>query len=314
MNPVFNKPLNNQKMNKENTSKNTPNEKTNEMPKRVSNDLLDQFIDMVFSNSIPEQENNNKNNTVREKKSEGYPEKCSEKCSEVQRETNRETNHKTQPETNHEVLSEKLPPIKIPTSATLDFKNNCIVIDNNKYYIERFTSDTNMTINRLVKLDNVFTIEQFAEKYINKKQFGYKILTKDLLIYFNKEQKFLVKLIDKNDTIKDYTKFFNCAYLKPDQETKPISDLLKMDQVIKAQAYFEFELKAQITYLENEIEYEVFNEVLDFLYNTDKETLKIAFKELIKCDKEYLSECALTGKFKKICIVDYSKIKRIYNN
>ena len=71
---------------------------------------------------------------------------------------------------------------------------------------------------------------------------------------------------------------------------------------------------APLTYLENEIEYEVFDEVLDFLYNTDKETLKIAFKELIKCDKEYLSDCALTGKFKKICIVDYRKTKRIYNN
>ena len=64
----------------------------------------------------------------------------------------------------------------------------------------------------------------------------------------------------------------------------------------------------------DKVEYEIFNEVLDFLYNTDKETLQIAFKELIKCDKEYLSECALTGKFKKICIVDYTKTKRIYNN
>lgn len=286
MNPVFNKPLNNQKKDKEETSKDTSNE--------MSNELLNQFIDMVFGNSIPEQESDNKKNTVREKYPEVRPKKPLEKSNES--------------------LPENSSAIKTPTLATLDFKNNCIVVNNNKYYIERFVSDTNMVINRLVKLENVFTIEQFAEKYINKNRFNFKILTNDLLIYFNNEQKFLIKLINKNNIIKDYIKFFNCAYLKPDTETKPISDLLKMDQIIKAQAYFEFELKPRITYLENEIEYEVFDEVLDFLYNTDKETLKIAFKELIKCDKEYLSDCALTGKFKKICIVDYAKSKRIYNN
>lgn len=294
MNPVFNKPLDNQKMNKEDISKDTSKVKSDEM----SNELLNQFIDMVFGGSITEQENNEKNNTVHEKKSEGHPEGYSE----------------VQSERHPEVLPENSFAIKTPTSAVLDFKNNCIVVNNNKYYIERFTSDTNVTINRLVKLDNVFTIEQFAEKHINKNRFHFKILTNDLLIYFNREQKFLVKLIDKNSTIKDYIKFFNCDYLKPDQETKPVSNLLKMDQIIKAQAYFEFELKPRITYLENEVEYEVFNEVLDFLYNTDKETLKIAFKEFIKNDKEYLSDCALTGKFKKICIVDYTKTKRIYNN
>lgn len=294
MNPVFNKPLNNQQVNKEETSNETSNDK--------SNDFLNQFIDMVFGGSIPEQESDDKNNTVREKKSEAH----SERRQEVQHKAKREVKRETLPENSFVITS--------PSSAVLDFKNNCIVVNNNKYYIERFTSETNITINRLVKLDNVFTIEEFAEKCVNKNRFNFKILSNDLLIYFNNEQKFLVKLIDKNGKIKDYIKFFNCAYLKQDSETKPISDLLKMDQIIKAQAYFEFELKPRITYLENEIEYEVFDEVLDFLYNTDKETLKIAFKELIKCDKEYLSDCALTGKFKKICIVDYRKTKRIYNN
>lgn len=310
MNPVFNKPLNNQQLNKEDTSKDiskdTPNEPANGMPNGVSNDmsndLLNQFIDMVFGGSIAEQENDNKNNTIREKKSERHPERHSKKQNEVSHEVP------------HEVPQENSFVIKTPSTAVLDFKNNCIVVNNNKYYIERFTSETNITINRLVKLDNVFTIEQFAEKYVNRNLFQVKILTNDLLIYFNNERKFIVKLINKNSKIKDYIKFLNCAYLKPDLETKPISDLLKMDQIIKAQAYFEFELKPRITYLENEVEYEVFDEVLDFLYNTDKETLKITFKELIKCDKEYLSDCALTGKFKKICIVDYTKTKRIYNN
>lgn len=294
MNPVFNKPLNNQKVNKEETSKDTSNE--------MSNDLINQFIDMVFGGSIPDEKTDNNNKNVKGKKSESHSESHSEQQNEVQR--------KVHPET----LPENSSIIKTPTLATLDFRNNCIIVNNNEYYIERFVSDTNTVINRLVKLDNVFTIEQFAEKCINKNRFHFKILTNDLLIYFNNEQKFLVKLIDKNSKIKDYIKFFNCAYLKPDSETKPLSDLLKMDQIIKAQAYFEFELKPRITYLENEIEYEVFDEVLDFLYNTDKETLKIVFKELIKCDKEYLSDCALTGKFKKICIVDYRKTKRIYNN
>lgn len=302
MNPVFNKPLNNQQVNKEETS--------NEMSEDKSNDFLNQFIDMVFGGSIPEQESDNKNNTVREKKSEAHSEAHSERRTEKRSEAHSEVQHKAKRET----LPENSFVITSPSSAVLDFKNNCIVVNNNKYYIERFTSETNITINRLVKLDNVFTIEEFAEKCVNKNQFKFKILSSDLLIYFNNEQKFLVKLIDKNSKIKDYIKFFNCAYLKQDSETKPLSDLLKMDQIIKAQAYFEFELKPRITYLENEIEYEVFDEVLDFLYNTDKETLKIAFKELIKCDKEYLSDCALTGKFKKICIVDYRKTKRIYNN
>ena len=298
MNPIFDKPLETK----------TQNEHQND----VSNEILGQFIDMVFGGSTqkqttkqtPEQDPNNNEKTSQkntEPKNKNSVNKKSEKL-------NTKTTEKTMEKT-----MEK-PTEKSPSTALLDFGNNCIVVNNSKYYIERFVSDTDVVINRLVQLDNVFTIEQFAEKYVDKNKFNYRILSKNLLIYSNKDQKHLLSLVDKNDRIKDYHKFFNCAYLKPDHETKPVVDLLKMDQVIKAQAYFDFELKPRITYLNNEIEYEVFDEVLDFLYNTDKETLRIAFKEFIKCDKEYLSDCALTGVFKKICIIDHGKTKRIYNN
>ena len=279
MNPVFNKPLNNQEQ-----------QKTND---ELTSELLSQFVDMVFSGAMEEENNNLKNQNT---------------SNDISK------NNTTKDTTQEQKTQQKIEQFYTPSTATLDFVNNCIFVNNNKYYIERHVSNNDVVINRLVVLDNVYNIEQFANKFINKTLYNYRILTNDLLIYFNKERKFALKLVDKNSLIKDYYKFFNCTYLKPNAETKPVIDLLKMDQFIKGQAYFNFELKPKITYYDTEIEYAVFDEILDFLCNANKKIAKLVFKELIKCDYEYLSECALHGEFKPIYLTNYDKTKKIYIN
>lgn len=279
MNSVFNKPLNNQEQPKNNDE--------------LTSELLSQFVDMVFGDVMEEEKNNHKDQNA---------------SNEISNDSSKDT---TQEQKTHQ----KMEQFYTPSTATLDFINNCIFVNNNKYYIERHVSNTEVVINnRLVTLENMYNIEQFADKFINKILYNYKILSNDLLIYFNEERKFVLKLIDKNSLIKDYYKFFNCAYLKPNAETKPVIDLLKMDQFIKGQAYFNFELKPKITYHDAEIEYAVFDEILDFLCNANKKTAKLVFKELIKCDHEYLSECALHGDFKPIYLTDYDRTKKIYIN
>lgn len=283
MNPVFNKPLNNQEQQKNN----------DELTSDLTSELLSQFVDMVFSGAMEEENNNLKNqNTHNIIPKDNTPKNKTQK----------------------EKTEQKIEQFYTPSTATLDFINNCIFVNNNKYYIERHVSNNDIIINRLVALENVYNIEQFADKFINKNLYNYRILANDLLIYFNKERKFALKLVDKNSLIKDYYKFFNCAYLKPNAETKPVIDLLKMDQLIKGQAYFNFELKPKITYHDTEIEYAVFDEILDFLCNANNKTAKLVFKELIKCDHEYLSECALHGDFKPIYLTDYDRTKKIYIN
>ena len=164
MNPVFNKPLNNQEQQKNNDE--------------LTSELLSQFVDMVFNGAM-EEENNHKD-------------------------TSKDT-------TQEQKTQQKMEHFYTPSTATLDFANNCIFVNNNKYYIERYVSSNDTIINRLVALENVYNIEQFADKFINKNLYNYKILANDLLVYFNKERKFVLKLVDKNSLIKGYYKFFNCA-------------------------------------------------------------------------------------------------------
>ena len=225
MNPVFNKPLNNQEQQKNNDE--------------LTSELLSQFVDMVF-NEVMEENNDLKNQNIH---------------NTIPKE------NATKDTTQEQKTYQKMDQFYAPSTATLDFVNNCIFVNNNKYYIERHVGNNDIVINRLVALENVYNIEQFADKFVNKNLYNYKILSNDLLIYFNKERKFALKLFDKNCLIKDYYKFFNCAYLKPNTETKPVIDLLKMNQFIKGQAYFKFELKPKITYHDTEIEYVVFDEI-----------------------------------------------------
>lgn len=196
----------------------------------------------------------------------------------------------------------------------LDFDNNCIKVGDQKYYIQKFISDTNIIINRLVILEDKYTLKQFISKFLDLEKYRFKILSESLVLYQdNDNNKYILKLFNCNDKIKPYYHFFNCGYIKPEETTSKIVSLLKLDQTIKAQAYFTFELKANIVENETEIKYEIFDEVMDLLYDLPKKELQILFKEFIKNDTNYLATCALEGKFKKICLIDFEHKKRIYN-
>ena len=163
MNPVFNKPLNNQEQQKNNDE--------------LTSELLSQFVDMVFNEVMEEENNDLKNQNIH----------------------NTIPKDNTSKDTTQEQKTyQKMEQFYAPSTATLDFVNNCIFVNNNKYYIERYVGNNDIVINRLVALENVYNIEQFADKFVNKNLYNYKILSNDLLIYFNKERKFALKLIDKN--------------------------------------------------------------------------------------------------------------------
>lgn len=199
-------------------------------------------------------------------------------------------------------------------NAILDFNDNCIRVNNQKYYIQKYTSDTNVVLNRLVVLEDKYDLKQFITKFLNLDKYHFNFLTDSLVLYQNVNgDKSILKLFNSNDKIKQYYNFFNCGYFKPNEITSKLTSLLKLNQTIKAQSYFTFEVKAKITEYENEIEYEIFEEVLDFLYEIPKKELQIIFKEFIKNDSNYLANCALEGKFKKIYLTDYKHTKRIYN-
>ena len=202
----------------------------------------------------------------------------------------------------------------IINNAILDFGDNCIKINNQRYYIQKYISDTNIVLNRLVIVEDKYDSRQFITKFLNLDKYHFKLLTDSLILYQDVDgYKSILKLFNSNDKIKQYYNFFNCGYFKPNEITAKITSLLKLDQTIKAQSYFTFEVKAKITEYENEIEYEIFEEVLDFLYEIPKEELQIIFKEFIKNDSNYLANCALKGKFKKISLTDDKHTKQIYN-
>jgi hypothetical protein len=195
----------------------------------------------------------------------------------------------------------------------LDFDNNCISSGDRKYYIRKFVSDTGICLTRLIEPVNKYkTIHEFSTNYLKGK--NHKILNDDMLMYEDKNKiKRIIKIFKPTDLIKPYYKFINIKYADQSEEIKQITDLLKLDQFTNGQAYFEFELKAEIIDHDKEREYVVFEEVLDFLYDLNKMELKTLFKEYIKLDNDYLVTCAMNGSFKKIYITDYSKTKRIYN-
>lgn len=211
-------------------------------------------------------------------------------------------------------INKNIPKHQKDTVCRLDFDDNCIKVGNQKYYIQKFISDTNIIINRLVILEDNYTLKQFIDKFLDLEKYRFKILSESLALYQdNDNNKYILKLFDCNDKIKPYYYFFNCGYIKPEETTSKIVSLLKLDQIIKAQAYFTFELKANIVENETEIKYEIFDEVMDLLYELPKKELQILFKEFIKNDTNYLATCALEGKFKKICLIDFEHKKRIYN-